>query len=47
MTPPGLHNTDETLYELIEEIREAGIEFPRAGWGPRAGEPRAPYRPEA
>lgn len=45
VTPPGLHNTDETLHELIEEIREAGIEFPRAGWGPRAHEPRAPYRP--
>jgi alkanesulfonate monooxygenase SsuD/methylene tetrahydromethanopterin reductase-like flavin-dependent oxidoreductase (luciferase family) len=46
VTPPGLHNSDETLYELIEEIREAGIEFPRAGWGPRAHEPKAPYRPE-
>ena len=47
VTPPGLVNTDETLYELIDEIRQAGIEFPRAGWGPRAGEPRAPYRPAA
>jgi hypothetical protein len=47
VTPPGLHNSDETLYELVEEIREAGIEFPRAGWGPRAGEPKAPYRPSS
>jgi alkanesulfonate monooxygenase SsuD/methylene tetrahydromethanopterin reductase-like flavin-dependent oxidoreductase (luciferase family) len=46
VTPPGLHNSDETLYELVEEIQAAGIEFPRAGWGPRANEPRAPYRPE-
>jgi hypothetical protein len=38
---PGLHNTDETLYELIDEIHEAGLEFPRAGWGPRRGEPKA------
>ena len=29
--PPGLHNSDETLYELIEDIRAAGVEFPRAG----------------
>lgn len=36
---PGLHNTDETIYEMIEDIRAAGVEFPRAGWGPRAGEP--------
>lgn len=47
VTPPGLHNSDESLYELVEEIQAAGIEFPRAGWGPRANEPRAPYRPEA
>jgi luciferase-like monooxygenase len=46
VTPPGLHNSDETLYELVEEIREAGIEFPRAGWGPRANEPKAAYRPK-
>ncbi len=45
VTPPGLHNSDEGLYELVEDIRAAGIEFPRAGWGPRAGEPKAPYRP--
>ena len=45
VTPPGLHNSDESLYELVAEIREAGIEFPRAGWGPRAGEPKAAYRP--
>lgn len=38
---PGLHNTDETIYEAIEDVRAAGIEFPRAGWGPRAGEPKA------
>ena len=44
LAPPGLHNTDETLYELIEDIHNAGIEFPRAGWGPRANEPAAPYR---
>jgi hypothetical protein len=37
---PGLHNTDEALHELIEEIHQAGIEFPRAGWGPRHAEPR-------
>ncbi len=47
VTPPGLHNSDEALYELVEEIKAAGIEFPRAGWGPRVGEPKAPYRPEA
>ncbi len=38
VTPPGLHNSDEGLYELIEDIREAGVEFPRAGWGPRSDE---------
>ena len=38
VTPPGLHNSDESLYELIEDIQAAGIEFPRAGWGPRANE---------
>ena len=38
---PGLHNTDETIYEAIEDVRAAGIEFPRAGWGPRSGEPKA------
>jgi len=38
---PGLHNTDETIYEAIEDIHKAGIEFPRAGFGPRADEPRA------
>jgi len=38
---PGLANTDETLHELIEDIRTAGVEFPRAGWGRRASEPRA------
>lgn len=47
VTPPGLHNSDESLYELVEEIRAAGQEFPRAGWGPRANEPKAPYRPSA
>jgi alkanesulfonate monooxygenase SsuD/methylene tetrahydromethanopterin reductase-like flavin-dependent oxidoreductase (luciferase family) len=31
VAPPGLHNSDETLYELIEDIRAAGVEFPRAG----------------
>jgi hypothetical protein len=45
VTPPGLVNSDESLHELVEEIREAGIEFPRAGWGPRAAESRAPRRP--
>ena len=40
MTPPGLHNSDEALYELVEEIRAAGIEFPRR-LGPRAGDARA------
>ncbi len=35
---PGLHNTDETLYEMIDDIHAAGVEFPRVGWGPRAGE---------
>ena len=39
VTPPGLHNSDETLYELVEEIKAAGFEFPRAGWG------RAPTKP--
>jgi hypothetical protein len=47
VTPPGLHNCDESLFELVEEIQQAGIEFPRAGWGPRANEPKAPYRPAA
>ena len=42
---PGLHNTDETIYEAIEDIRAAGIEFPRAGWGPRANEPRTAGSP--
>jgi alkanesulfonate monooxygenase SsuD/methylene tetrahydromethanopterin reductase-like flavin-dependent oxidoreductase (luciferase family) len=45
VTPPGLHNSDESLYELVEEIRAAGQEFPRAGFGPRSKEPRAIYRP--
>jgi len=33
VAPPGLHNSDETLYELIEDIHAAGVEFPRPGWG--------------
>ena len=33
LAPPGWHNTDETLYELIEDIHAAGVEFPRPGWG--------------
>jgi hypothetical protein len=37
VAPPGLHNTDETLYELIEDIRAAGVEFPRPGWGGAGG----------
>ena len=41
---PGLQNTDETIYEAIEDVRAAGIEFPRAGFGPRANEPRAATR---
>ena len=28
---PGLQNTDETIHEAIDDIRAAGIEFPRAG----------------
>jgi hypothetical protein len=42
VAPPGMHNSDETIYEMVEEIRAAGFEFPRAGWGPRSEEPRAP-----
>ena len=34
---PGLHNTDETIYEAIEDIRAAGIEFPRSGRPIREG----------
>jgi alkanesulfonate monooxygenase SsuD/methylene tetrahydromethanopterin reductase-like flavin-dependent oxidoreductase (luciferase family) len=30
---PGLHNTDETIYEMIDDIRAAGVEFPRPGRG--------------
>src|SRR3954453_14601296 len=45
VTPPGLHNSDESLYELVEEIRAACQEFPRPGWGPRRNEPKAAYRP--
>jgi alkanesulfonate monooxygenase SsuD/methylene tetrahydromethanopterin reductase-like flavin-dependent oxidoreductase (luciferase family) len=41
VTPPGLHNSDESLYELVDEIKQAGFEFPRAGWGERSNEPRA------
>lgn len=44
VTPPGLVNSDEGLYALVQEIREAAIEFPRAGWRPRSGEPRARHR---
>lgn len=29
--PPGMHTTDETLYDVIEDIRAAGVEFPRPG----------------
>ena len=39
VAPPGLHNSDETLYELIEDIRAAGVEFPRPGWGEGAARP--------
>ena len=28
---PGLHNTDETIHELIDDLHAAGVEFPRAG----------------
>ncbi|HVA85723.1 MAG TPA: LLM class flavin-dependent oxidoreductase [Candidatus Saccharimonadales bacterium] len=36
VAPPGLHNSDETLYELIEDIHAAGVEFPRPDWGEAA-----------
>jgi alkanesulfonate monooxygenase SsuD/methylene tetrahydromethanopterin reductase-like flavin-dependent oxidoreductase (luciferase family) len=36
---PGLHNTDETIYEMIEDIRTAGVEFPRPGRGEAAARP--------
>jgi hypothetical protein len=39
---PGLHNTDETIYEMIEDIRTAGVEFPRPGLGEVAASSVAP-----
>lgn len=34
---PGLHNTDETIHEAIEDVRAAGIEFPRPDRPTREG----------